>query len=401
MPLQRQGLITVWADTDIDAGMEWEKEIEKHLETAHIILLLISPDFMASEYCYSKEMKRAVERHERGEVRVIPVILRPIIWRDAPFGKLQALPTQAIPVTSSKWYNLDEAFLDVAEAIGKVSRKLSTSTSNDLSVTPVKPVKQEGLSSANQSENFNLGNKREGNKMLLLKKRIPLALGVLVTVVAVVIVAVLVAPILLRKLTPLSSTPTRTIKPTVTSTSLLYQADWSKGMDGWRGGSEWSVKNGMLVNNGNNQIIDDANKISILAPFQPQTANYAVEAQIQFLGQVSSSSRGTVFGIFVHGGSHLDEIGYDCYFDNRDNSARIKLASDTEPRRQQVIPHPLGTTLHTYRVVAKNNVISFFMDNMSMPLVEVTDNTFMLPGMVGLMDINSQIKVSSFTVSSL
>src|SRR6266702_2131337 len=89
MPLQHQGLITIWADTNISAGIEWEKEIEKHLDTAHIILLLISPDFMTSEYCYSKEMKRAMERHESGEVRVIPIILRSIHWKDAPFGKLQ------------------------------------------------------------------------------------------------------------------------------------------------------------------------------------------------------------------------------------------------------------------------------------------------------------------------
>ncbi len=75
-PLQREGLITLWADIDINAGMEWEKEIQRHLNTAQIILLLISPDFIASEYCYSVEMQRAVERHECGEARVIPIILQ-------------------------------------------------------------------------------------------------------------------------------------------------------------------------------------------------------------------------------------------------------------------------------------------------------------------------------------
>src|SRR5713101_1817547 len=74
MPLQRQGLVTIWADTDIDAGTEWEREIEKHLKTAQIILLLVSPDFIASEYCYSKEMLRAMERHEAGEAHVVPII---------------------------------------------------------------------------------------------------------------------------------------------------------------------------------------------------------------------------------------------------------------------------------------------------------------------------------------
>src|SRR5947208_10061471 len=75
-PLQRQGLIDVWHDRDINAGQEWEQEISKHLNEAQIILLLISPDFMDSDYCYSKEMQRALERHEHREARVIPIILR-------------------------------------------------------------------------------------------------------------------------------------------------------------------------------------------------------------------------------------------------------------------------------------------------------------------------------------
>src|SRR6266568_2055117 len=81
--LQRQGLIAVWADTNISPGSNWEEEVEKHLNTAHIILLLISADFIASDYCYSREMTRAIERDERGEARVIPVILRPGYWQGA------------------------------------------------------------------------------------------------------------------------------------------------------------------------------------------------------------------------------------------------------------------------------------------------------------------------------
>src|SRR5439155_15124811 len=93
IPLQRQGLISIWHDADISAGMEWEVEINKHLNADQVILLLVSPDFMASDYCYSKELKRAIERHERGEARVIPIILRRVLWKVAPLNKLQALPT--------------------------------------------------------------------------------------------------------------------------------------------------------------------------------------------------------------------------------------------------------------------------------------------------------------------
>lgn len=120
MPLQRQGFITLWADIDISAGSEWEKELEKHLDTAQVIILLVSPDFMASDYCYSKEMKRAMERHENGEAHIIPIILRPVYWQKAPFGKLQAFPTDAKPVTDSRWHTQDEAFFNIAEGIRRV-----------------------------------------------------------------------------------------------------------------------------------------------------------------------------------------------------------------------------------------------------------------------------------------
>ena len=113
--LKRQGVITGWHDRRIGAGREWEGEIDTHLDTAHVILLLISADFLASDYCYDKEMKRAMERHEAGEARVIPVILRPVVWRGAPFGKLQALPKDALPVT--EWPNRDKAFENVAQGI--------------------------------------------------------------------------------------------------------------------------------------------------------------------------------------------------------------------------------------------------------------------------------------------
>jgi len=126
-PMQRQGLIDVWHDRDISAGTEWEREISEQLNTAQIILLLVSPDFLASDYCYGIEMKRAIERHNRKETKVIPVILRPVYWQST-LGKLQALPKDAKPVMSSSWHSEDEAFFDVAEGIRKLVEKLSRQT---------------------------------------------------------------------------------------------------------------------------------------------------------------------------------------------------------------------------------------------------------------------------------
>src|ERR1700730_9392472 len=90
MPLQRQGLIDLWHDREISAGTAWEREISQHLNAADIILLLISPDFMNSDYCYSIEMKQAINRHILGKAQVIPVILSHVHWQGEPLGKLQA-----------------------------------------------------------------------------------------------------------------------------------------------------------------------------------------------------------------------------------------------------------------------------------------------------------------------
>lgn len=121
--LQHQGIIGAWYDRDITAGTDWAEAIDTHLNTADIILLLVSANFLASDYCYKKELSRALDRHTKGEARVIPIILKPCDWETAAFGKLQALPIAhsagAKPVTT--WNNPDEAFLAIAQGIRKAA----------------------------------------------------------------------------------------------------------------------------------------------------------------------------------------------------------------------------------------------------------------------------------------
>ena len=121
--LQRQGIIKSWHDRKISAGTEWAQAIDDNLNSAGIILLLISADFLASNYCYDIEMQRAMERHEAGEARVVPIILKPVDWSGAPFGKLQAFPKDAKPVT--KWTNRDEAFLNIAQGIREAAMAMA------------------------------------------------------------------------------------------------------------------------------------------------------------------------------------------------------------------------------------------------------------------------------------
>ena len=125
-PLKRQGLIGVWHDRRIDAGTEWKGTIAKELETADVILMLVSPNFVASDYCYDIEMVRAMERHEAGAARVIPIVVRPVDFHGLPFGRLQALPRDAKPVVT--WGSRDEAWLDVARGIRQVVAAMGAKT---------------------------------------------------------------------------------------------------------------------------------------------------------------------------------------------------------------------------------------------------------------------------------
>jgi hypothetical protein len=120
--LKRQDLITGWHDRNISAGTDWAHEIDMHLNMADIILLLVSVDFLASDYCYSIEMERAFERYKSGEARVIPIILRPVELSGTPLSRLQALPTDGKPI--KQWADIDEAFVNVSQGIQKVVAEL-------------------------------------------------------------------------------------------------------------------------------------------------------------------------------------------------------------------------------------------------------------------------------------
>jgi len=122
--LKRSDKIDLWQDRELMAGQEWDKTIMDEITTADIILLLISVDFNSSQYIWDKELAVAMQRHENGEARVIPVILRECEWQDMPYGKLQALPGGAVPV--QKFSRVDEAYTDIAKGIRQVVNYLLT-----------------------------------------------------------------------------------------------------------------------------------------------------------------------------------------------------------------------------------------------------------------------------------
>ncbi|MGD9902978.1 MAG: toll/interleukin-1 receptor domain-containing protein [Vicinamibacterales bacterium] len=112
---ERLGEIVKWHDRMIPAGDEWRSHIDDRIERAHVILLFVSPHFLASRYCYEIEGDIALRRHRDGTARVIPVVLRACDWTVSPFGELQGLPKDGVPLT--QWADKDQASLEVARGI--------------------------------------------------------------------------------------------------------------------------------------------------------------------------------------------------------------------------------------------------------------------------------------------
>lgn len=117
--LKREGKITEWFDREILAGSDIDKDVEAALTGSDLFLALVSPDFLASHYCYEREMTEAIRRHDAGTMRVVPIILEPCEWKSTPLRKLKAVPRDGTPV--SEWTNANSAFLDVVTELRRIA----------------------------------------------------------------------------------------------------------------------------------------------------------------------------------------------------------------------------------------------------------------------------------------
>jgi TIR domain len=121
--LKRMGIITTWHDRKISPGGLWEQDINEHLESAQVIVLMVSADFVASDYCWEKEMVTALQLHELQKAVVVPIVLREVAFLEkTPFGKLQMLPKDTKPIV--QWERADQAWAEVAIALGNVCTEL-------------------------------------------------------------------------------------------------------------------------------------------------------------------------------------------------------------------------------------------------------------------------------------
>ncbi len=120
--LQREGLIKIRTDLSIGPGDDWFLFIQKEMEKAKMFVLLVSASFLASDFCWSVELQRSIDRHRDGTGHVVPVVVRPCAWRSAPFGNLQSLPKSGRPVSS--WSDADEAWLNVVKNIRDLAQRM-------------------------------------------------------------------------------------------------------------------------------------------------------------------------------------------------------------------------------------------------------------------------------------
>ncbi|HTI14803.1 MAG TPA: toll/interleukin-1 receptor domain-containing protein [Dictyobacter sp.] len=162
--LVRNGLITSWHDQEISAGSVWDDEIHEHLRRAQIILFLVSPDFLASDYCWGVEVQEALKRHEAGEVRVIPILLESCDWQQTPFATLQILPSNARAVTM--WDNRNAALTDIAQGIRRVVEELNGTTVSQ----PEKGTEQETQSMGGEAGRRNMARTPQVINKAFLKK---------------------------------------------------------------------------------------------------------------------------------------------------------------------------------------------------------------------------------------
>lgn len=138
-PLERTGLVRFWHDRMVAPGKNYHQVNASHLNTAQLILILVSSDFLSSNYSYDVELTRALERRAHDEVEVIPIILRPCLWQVTPLGPLKALPSGDQPVIDPAHSSADQAWLSVVKGIETVARDLQSRAPIEPEIPPSVP----------------------------------------------------------------------------------------------------------------------------------------------------------------------------------------------------------------------------------------------------------------------
>lgn len=155
--LLREGLIEPWHDRRLLGGDHLDRGISEHLEVADVILFLISPDFLASDYCYEVEVSRALERHEAGQARAVSIILEPCDWKSTPLAKFLAWPKDGKPVV--KHPNHNDAYLEINEELRKILAALRITAPNHIPTIQIPSANRGVFTPAARTSNLTIQKK--------------------------------------------------------------------------------------------------------------------------------------------------------------------------------------------------------------------------------------------------
>ncbi len=161
-PMRRNNVIQIWNDKDIVPGEQWEDELLERLTTADIVIFLVSPSLLNSDYIHRVEIKGAMERHKKGELVIIPILIRNSDFAESDFKTFQGLPADLKPVTT--WDDRDSAWLSVTKGLKRViesiqkkieAKKATPSTQNNSTIPPSNPNTNTGDSLAASISSLN------------------------------------------------------------------------------------------------------------------------------------------------------------------------------------------------------------------------------------------------------
>jgi hypothetical protein len=124
-PLQHEQIVTDWYDLELMPGDDWDREILSQLASSDLVIVMISADFLASNYAYGRELRLALNLHDQERVHLLPVIGRNCKWQNLPFARLQVLPEGAVAINS--WQSRDDAFVSVVLGVERVAREILSS----------------------------------------------------------------------------------------------------------------------------------------------------------------------------------------------------------------------------------------------------------------------------------
>lgn len=122
-PLVKMRKVDIYDGSDVIAGKEWDLETKENFNQSDIFIALISPDFVASDFCYEDDLKMVIEKHNNKHAIMLPILVKLTpFWKDLVIGKLDYLPIDGKPI--SQWKNEEEALFDVTKYIKKMIKKL-------------------------------------------------------------------------------------------------------------------------------------------------------------------------------------------------------------------------------------------------------------------------------------